>query len=63
MSRRWRTEPGRALPEGYTLGEPTQAEREALFARLREVRPVAYQGFPQALLPEALRDDNPLRIP
>jgi hypothetical protein len=38
-----RTEPGRALPEGYTLGEPTEAERQALFARLRALRPVAYQ--------------------
>lgn len=25
-------------------------------------RPVCYQGFPQSLLPEALRDDNPLNI-
>lgn len=29
----------------------------------RFLRPVAYQGFPQDLLPEALRDDNPLRVP
>ncbi|MET3809130.1 aldehyde dehydrogenase (NADP(+)) [Arthrobacter sp. UYEF3] len=29
----------------------------------RFLRPVAYQGFPQHLLPEALRDDNPLRVP
>jgi NADP-dependent aldehyde dehydrogenase len=28
----------------------------------RFLRPVAYQGFPQHLLPEALRDDNPLRV-
>ncbi len=28
----------------------------------RFVRPVCYQDFPQALLPEALRDDNPLRL-
>ncbi|WP_426986176.1 aldehyde dehydrogenase (NADP(+)) [Pseudarthrobacter sp. Y6] len=29
----------------------------------RFLRPVAYQGFPQHLLPEALRGDNPLRVP
>ncbi|MDQ4501448.1 aldehyde dehydrogenase family protein [Sinomonas sp. ASV322] len=29
----------------------------------RFVRPVAYQGFPQHLLPEALREDNPLGVP
>ncbi|HEY6739631.1 MAG TPA: aldehyde dehydrogenase (NADP(+)) [Actinopolymorphaceae bacterium] len=29
----------------------------------RFLRPVAYQSFPQALLPEALRDDNPLGVP
>jgi NADP-dependent aldehyde dehydrogenase len=29
----------------------------------RFLRPVAYQGFPQALLPEALRDFNPLQLP
>ncbi|MCW2839328.1 MAG: aldehyde dehydrogenase [Aeromicrobium sp.] len=29
----------------------------------RFLRPVAYQNFPQALLPPALRDDNPERIP
>jgi NADP-dependent aldehyde dehydrogenase len=29
----------------------------------RFLRPVAYQNFPQALLPPALRDDNPDRIP
>jgi NADP-dependent aldehyde dehydrogenase len=29
----------------------------------RFLRPVAYQGFPQHLLPEALREDNPLRVP
>ncbi|WP_138414384.1 aldehyde dehydrogenase (NADP(+)) [Sinomonas gamaensis] len=28
----------------------------------RFLRPVAYQGFPQHLLPEALRDDNPLGV-
>lgn len=29
----------------------------------RFLRPVAYQGFPDALLPEALRDSNPLKLP
>jgi NADP-dependent aldehyde dehydrogenase len=29
----------------------------------RFLRPVAYQGFPQHLLPEVLREDNPLRVP
>ncbi|RON57797.1 aldehyde dehydrogenase (NADP(+)) [Pseudomonas frederiksbergensis] len=29
----------------------------------RFLRPVAYQGFPDALLPEALRDANPLKLP
>lgn len=28
----------------------------------RFLRPVAYQGFPQHLLPEALRDENPLGV-
>ncbi|MGA2867476.1 MAG: aldehyde dehydrogenase (NADP(+)) [Verrucomicrobiota bacterium] len=31
-------------------------------ALYRFVRPVCYQDFPPALLPEALKDDNPLRI-
>lgn len=29
----------------------------------RFLRPVAYQGFPDALLPEVLRDFNPLKLP
>jgi NADP-dependent aldehyde dehydrogenase len=29
----------------------------------RFLRPVAYQGFPQHLLPDALREDNPLAVP
>jgi NADP-dependent aldehyde dehydrogenase len=29
----------------------------------RFLRPVAYQGFPQDLLPEAVRDENPLSVP
>ncbi|WP_116127556.1 aldehyde dehydrogenase (NADP(+)) [Lewinella sp. IMCC34183] len=31
-------------------------------AILRFARPVCYQGFPESLLPPALRDDNPLSI-
>jgi NADP-dependent aldehyde dehydrogenase len=31
-------------------------------ALLRFVRPICYQDFPATLLPEALRDDNPLCI-
>ena len=29
----------------------------------RWLRPVTFQGIPEALLPEALKDENPLRIP
>lgn len=29
----------------------------------RFLRPVAWQGFPDALLPDALRDDNPWKLP
>jgi NADP-dependent aldehyde dehydrogenase len=29
----------------------------------RFLRPIAYQSAPAGLLPEALRDENPLRIP
>ena len=28
----------------------------------RFVRPVCYQGFPDALLPESLQEDNPLEL-
>jgi NADP-dependent aldehyde dehydrogenase len=28
----------------------------------RFLRPVCYQNVPEGLLPEALRDDNPLRL-
>jgi NADP-dependent aldehyde dehydrogenase len=31
-------------------------------AILRFVRPVCYQGFPESLLPDELRDSNPLNI-
>ena len=29
----------------------------------RFLRPVCYQGFPDALLPETLREANPWRVP
>jgi NADP-dependent aldehyde dehydrogenase len=29
----------------------------------RWLRPVTFQNVPKALLPEALRDDNPLDVP
>ena len=29
----------------------------------RFLRPVAWQGFPDALLPDALQEDNPWRLP
>jgi NADP-dependent aldehyde dehydrogenase len=31
-------------------------------ALYRFVRPICYQDFPPALLPDALKDDNPLHI-
>jgi len=41
-------------------GRSTSVGSQAIF---RFARPVAYQGMPQAALPEALRDENPLGIP
>lgn len=41
-------------------GRTTSVGSLAIF---RFLRPVCYQDFPPALLPEALRDGNPLRIP
>ena len=32
-------------------------------ARARSRSPVCYQNFPPALLPEAVRDGNPLSLP
>lgn len=49
-------------------GGPFPATTDARFtsvgtdAILRWARPVAYQNCPEALLPEALRDANPLGI-
>ncbi len=40
-------------------GRSTSVGSQAIF---RFARPVAYQGLPQSALPDALKDDNPLRI-
>jgi NADP-dependent aldehyde dehydrogenase len=40
-------------------GRSTSVGSQAIF---RFCRPVCYQGFPQAALPDELRDGNPLRI-
>ncbi|MEK7474994.1 MAG: aldehyde dehydrogenase (NADP(+)) [Candidatus Coatesbacteria bacterium] len=62
------------VPTGVEVGDsmqhggPWPATTDARFtsvgsaAILRFVRPAAWQGFPDALLPPALRDANPLRI-
>jgi NADP-dependent aldehyde dehydrogenase len=42
-----------------TDGRSTSVGTAAIY---RFVRPVAYQDFPDNLLPEALRNDNPLNI-
>ena len=72
------TKVGRLLFNGYPTGVevshamvhggPYPATSDSRFtsvgsqAILRFVRPRCYQGFPQAALPEALRDENPLGI-
>ena len=40
-------------------GRSTSVGSQAIF---RFCRPVCYQGFPQAALPDELRDSNPLQI-
>jgi alpha-ketoglutaric semialdehyde dehydrogenase len=40
-------------------GQSTSVGSRAIF---RFVRPLCYQGFPQAALPDELRDDNPLQL-
>jgi NADP-dependent aldehyde dehydrogenase len=42
-----------------TDGRATSVGTAAIY---RFVRPVAYQSFPNHLLPEALKDENPLNI-
>ncbi|WP_247254980.1 aldehyde dehydrogenase family protein [Pseudomonas moorei] len=50
-------------------GGPFPASSDSRFTSVgmtsieRFLRPVSYQGFPDALLPEALRDGNPLGVP
>jgi NADP-dependent aldehyde dehydrogenase len=52
-----------------THGGPFPASSDSRFTSVgmtsieRFLRPVTYQGFPDALLPEALRDTNPLGLP
>ncbi|MGO4297871.1 aldehyde dehydrogenase family protein [Glutamicibacter sp. MCAF14] len=48
-------------PYPATTASTTTAVGTASIARF--LRPVAFQNFPTALLPEALRDDNPLVLP
>ena len=45
-----------ATSDGRTTSVGTLAIR-------RFLRPVCYQDFPAELLPEALRDDNPIGVP
>lgn len=70
---------GRLLVNGYPTGvevahamihggpypSTTDARSTSVGTRAIErfVRPVSYQNMPPDLLPEALRDDNPLRLP
>jgi NADP-dependent aldehyde dehydrogenase len=50
-------------------GGPFPASSDSRFTSVgmssieRFLRPVCYQGFPDALLPEALREGNPLGVP
>ncbi|WP_433218008.1 aldehyde dehydrogenase (NADP(+)) [Microtetraspora malaysiensis] len=55
----WAQQHGGPYPSS-TEPATTSVGQAAIF---RFLRPVAYQDTPQALLPEALRDDNPLRVP
>ncbi len=48
-------------PYPATTASTTTAVGTASIGRF--LRPVAFQNFPAALLPEALRDDNPLGVP
>ncbi len=60
---------GVAVTWAMQHGGPWPATTNALHTSVgatgirRWLRPVAYQGVPDELLPEALRDDNPLGIP
>ncbi|MGW5433974.1 hypothetical protein ACWET9_43610 [Streptomyces sp. NPDC004059] len=60
---------GVAVTEAMHHGGPYPATTAVLHTSVgsaaigRFLRPVSYQGMPQDLLPEALRDDNPLAVP
>ncbi|MET8805817.1 aldehyde dehydrogenase (NADP(+)) [Streptomyces sp. NPDC004546] len=60
---------GVAVTEAMHHGGPYPATTAVLHTSVgsaaigRFLRPVSYQGMPQDLLPEALRDDNPLVVP
>lgn len=47
----------------YPSSTDSRATSVGSLAIKRFIRPVSYQAFPQALLPDALKDDNPLNIP
>jgi alpha-ketoglutaric semialdehyde dehydrogenase len=50
-------------------GGPFPASSDSRFTSVgmtsieRFLRPLSYQGFPDALLPEVLRDSNPFGVP
>lgn len=60
---------GVAVTYGMTHGGPYPATTAPLHTSVgttairRFLRPVTYQSVPQSLLPEVLRDDNPLGVP
>ncbi|HBN48004.1 MAG TPA: aldehyde dehydrogenase (NADP(+)), partial [Thalassospira sp.] len=47
----------------YPASTDSRATSVGSLAIKRFIRPVSYQAFPDALLPEALKDANPLNIP
>jgi NADP-dependent aldehyde dehydrogenase len=47
----------------YPASTDSRATSVGSLAIKRFVRPVAYQAFADALLPDALKDGNPLNIP
>jgi NADP-dependent aldehyde dehydrogenase len=46
----------------YPATSDSRATSVGTYSIYRFVRPVCYQDFPQAALPDALKDENPLRI-
>ena len=57
-------EVGHAMQHGGPFPSTTDSGSTSVgaYAIKRFVRPVAYQDMPEALLPEALKDSNPLGI-